>query len=231
MNSFKCPYCSETFPLISTTYQHWQPSFDYPDAPVERPDFNIYQPKPIPPSLINLYFYKCPTCNGISITAKGEGNATQNLDMPLLPNSPAIQFPDYVPDAVKSDYCEAYAIAHLSPKASATLSRRCLQSIIRDFWGIKEKTLYQEISELQNRVSASQWDVLNALRNLGNIGAHPEADVNLIIDIDPDDAVKIIRVIELLIKQWYIERHDQEKLYSEVTSLSDEKCSQKSNPK
>ncbi len=231
MNSFKCPYCSETFPLISTTYKRWQPSFDYPDVPVERPDFNIYQPKPIPPSLINLYFYKCPACNGISITAKGEGNATQNLDMPLLPNSPAIQFPDYVPDAVKSDYCEAYAIAHLSPKASATLSRRCLQSIIRDFWGIKEKTLYQEISELQKRVSASQWDVLNALRNLGNIGAHPEADVNLIIDIDPDDAVKIIRVIELLIKQWYIERHDQEKLYSEVTSLSDEKSSQKSNPK
>lgn len=109
--------------------------------------------------------------------------------------------------------------------------RRCLQSLIRDFWGIKKNTLYQEITELQNHVSAEQWKVLNALRNLGNIGAHPEADVNLIIDIDPDDAVKIIKVIELLIKQWYIERHEQQKLYSEVTSLSDEKSSQKSNPK
>ena len=109
------------------------------------------------------------------------------------------------------------------------MSRRCLQSLIRDFWGIKKNTLYQEITELQNRVSAEQWRVLNALRNLGNIGAHPEADVNFIIDINPDDALKIVKVIELLIKQWYIERHEQQKLYSEVTSMSDEKDSQKSN--
>ncbi|MCB1884663.1 MAG: DUF4145 domain-containing protein [Geminicoccaceae bacterium] len=29
----------------------------------------------------------------------------------------------------------------MSPKASATLSRRCLQSMIRDFWTISKDTL------------------------------------------------------------------------------------------
>ena len=222
MEPFKCPYCDTTFPLIHTTYSHWHPSFDFSD---NKRYESVY------PTQISLRFYLCPSCKRLSIKASSFGSETGSFDTILLPNSFAIQFPDYVPESIRNDYSEACAIVNLSPKASATLSRRCLQSIIRDFWGIKENTLYQEISELQSRVSVAQWQVLNALRNLGNIAAHPEADVNLIIDIDPDDAVKIIRVIELLIKQWYIERHDQEKLYSEVTSLSNEKSSQKSNPK
>lgn len=228
MNSFKCPYCDSTFPLVKETYRHWQPSFEHSDSLIWRPDVPHSQ-QITSSSQINLCFYKCPACSGITITAKGSGSATIDLDMNLLPNSFATQFPDYVPESIRNDYSEACAIVNLSPKASATLSRRCLQSLIRDFWGIKKNTLYQEITELQNRVSAEQWRVLNALRNLGNIGAHPEADVNFIIDINPDDALKIVKVIELLIKQWYIERHEQQKLYSEVTSMSDEKDSQKSN--
>lgn len=228
MKPFKCPYCDSTFPLVKETYRRWQPSFEHSDSPIWRPDVP-YSQQITSSSQINLCFYKCPTCSGITITAKGSGSATRDLDMNLLPNSFATQFPDYVPESIRKDYSEACAIVNLSPKASATLSRRCLQSLIRDFWGIKKNTLYQEITELQNRVSAEQWRVLNALRNLGNIGAHPEANVNLIIDINPDDALKIIKVIELLIKQWYIERHEQQKLYSEVTSMSDEKDSQKSN--
>lgn len=222
MKPFKCPYCDTTFPLIHTTYNHWRPSFDTSNN--KSYDFTY-------PTQISLRFYLCPSCKRLSISASSVGSETGSFNTNLLPNSFATQFPDYVPESIRNDYSEACAIVNLSPKASATLSRRCLQSLIRDFWGIKKNTLYQEITELQNHVSAEQWKVLNALRNLGNIGAHPEADVNLIIDIDPDDAVKIIKVIELLIKQWYIERHEQQKLYSEVTSLSDEKCSQKSNPK
>lgn len=222
MEPFKCPYCDTTFPLIHTTYRHWRPSFDTSNNQSYNSTY---------PTQISLRFYLCPSCKRLSIKASSFGSETGSFDTFLLPNSFAIQFPDYVPESIRNDYSEACAIVNLSPKASATLSRRCLQSIIRDFWGIKENTLYQEISELQTCVSAAQWQVLNALRNLGNIAAHPEADVNLIIDINPDDAVKIIKVIELLIKQWYIERHDQEKLYSEVTSLSYEKSSQKLNPK
>lgn len=222
MEPFKCPYCDTTFPLIYTTYRHWHPSFDASDNQSYNSTY---------PTQISLRFYLCPSCKRLSIKASSAGSETGSFNTNLLPNSFATQFPDYVPESIRNDYSEACAIVNLSPKASATLSRRCLQSLIRDFWGIKKNTLYQEITELQNHVSAEQWKVLNALRNLGNIGAHPEADANLIIDIDPDDAVKIIKVIELLIKQWYVERHEQQKLYSEVTSLSDEKCSQKSNPK
>lgn len=53
----------------------------------------------------------------------------------LIPPSGAKAFPDFVPAAIRADYEEACLIVDLSPKASATLSRRALQGMIRDFWG------------------------------------------------------------------------------------------------
>ena len=53
----------------------------------------------------------------------------------LIPESDAKVFPDYIPQQIREDYVEASKIKELSPKASATLSRRCLQGMIRDFWG------------------------------------------------------------------------------------------------
>ena len=148
--------------------------------------------------------------------------------IPIFPVSIAKQFPSYIPESILQDYEEACAIVALSPKASATLSRRCLQGMIRDFWGIAgKKRLIDEIDALQDKVSAAQWKILNSIRRLGNIGAHPEADVNLIIDIEPEDAQKLISVIELLIRQWYIERHEQEQLYKDVLKLDQDTQSQK----
>ena len=67
------------------------------------------------------------------------GTAVHELTVPIYPASFAVQFPEYVPVQIRSDYEEAYAILSISPKASATLSRRCLQGMIHDFWDIHEK--------------------------------------------------------------------------------------------
>lgn len=52
---------------------------------------------------------------------------------------------------------------------------------------------------------------INLIRNAGNIGAHMEKDVNLVIDIAPDEARLLIELLEALIKEWYIERHERKK--------------------
>ena len=124
---------------------------------------------------------------------------------------------------IRQDYEEAYAILNLSPKASATLSRRCLQGMIRDFWGITKNNLAAEIDALQDKIPAAQFAAINALRKIGNIGAHMEKDVNTIVDIEPEEAQKLIQLIEMLLKQWYIERHEQEKLYEDITKISADK--------
>jgi Domain of unknown function (DUF4145) len=72
----------------------------------------------------------------------------------LLPSSFAKPLPDYIPEPLRRDYEEACTIRDLSPKASATLIRRCIQGIIRDFCGIGKKRLIDEIKELRQRITA-----------------------------------------------------------------------------
>ena len=122
---------------------------------------------------------------------------------------------------IREDYEEACLIQDRSPKASATLARRCLQGMIRDFWEIKgERTLYHEIDAIKDKVPAAQWRAIDAVRQIGNIGAHMERDVNLIVDVEPEEAGELLQLIELLIEKWYISRHDEEELYKRVTELA-----------
>ena len=97
--------------------------------------------------------------------------------------------------------------------------------MIRDFWGIRRKNLYTEISELKDKVPPDQWRVIDGLRRIGNIGAHMEADANTIVDIDPDEAKKLLRLIELLFTDWYEQRHNREVLYQEIIEIDQDKQS------
>lgn len=220
MAGFQCPFCqmvmSESYNTVSQRF----PSFDDPDDSLTR-NHSFSE------STLYLKFYQCPNCGNYTIHAKGKGAKVLNVNTYLHPQSLAKIFPDYIPETVRNDYEEACAIVNLSPKASATLSRRCLQGMIRDFWGISKSRLVDEINALESLVPAAQWKVLNSLRRIGNIGAHPEADANLIIDIEPKDAQKMIAVIELLMKQWYIERHEEELLYDDIIAFDEDAQSQK----
>lgn len=222
MSQFKCPYCSSMIALSEDTHRRIISSFNA--ANTSMANINFY------PDAIGTNFYVCPHCQSTSIFIEGLGSDVQGLSTWFKPNSTAIQFPEYIPEAIRNDYEEACAIVYLSPKSSATLSRRCLQAMIRDFWDIKEPTLYKEISQLQGKVPATQWQVIDALRQIGNIGAHPEADVNQIIDIEPEDATKLISIIELLLKQWYINQHEEQELYNQILTLNSEKQAKRNHP-
>jgi len=99
----------------------------------------------------------------------------------ILPGSKAMRLPSYVPEAIRKDYEEACRILNDSPKASATLARRCLQGIVRDFWDIpknKRGNLSAELNHLRESIDDATWDIIEAIRKIGNIGAHMEEDVN-----------------------------------------------------
>lgn len=127
----------------------------------------------------------------------------------LRPQGKAKIFPDYIPQAILTDYKEACLVQELSPKASATLSRRCLQGMIRDFWKVKEKNLFEEIKAIEEKVDADTWYAIDAVRSIGNIGAHMERDIDVIIDVDGDEAALLISLIETLINDWYVERENR----------------------
>ena len=145
----------------------------------------------------------------------------------LKPESEAKPFPDYIPEQLRNDYEEASLIKNKSPKASATLSRRCLQGMIRNFWGITKARLIDEIEELKMKVDATTWEAIDSVRHVGNIGAHMEKDVNLIIDVDPEEAGLLIWLVETLFEEWYIARHERETKMKALAKLADDKKASK----
>ena len=95
--------------------------------------------------------------------------------------------------------------------------------MIRDFWGVTSGNLAGEIDLIKDKIPADQYRVLNGVRRLGNIGAHMEKDVNLIVGIDPGEAQKLVKLLELLLKDWYIARHEREELYREILVIDEKK--------
>lgn len=222
MSCLKCPYCSTAIPEIPSTTKTYFSSFEHPN------DQSIGQDSY--PSECKITFCKCPECGEYTIFLKGTGDMVKNLNVKIKPPSTATQFPDYIPKAIRQDYEEACSIVDLSPKASATLSRRCLQGMIRDFWGIKESNLAKAIEKLEGKIPAPQWRVIDGVRRIGNIGAHMEKDINLIVDIDPNEAQKLIKLIEYLLEHWYINRHEQELLYADIIGIDENKQSVRKKP-
>ena len=191
-------------------------------------------------------FVVCPNeeCNRFTLSAhlwkseytnRGGGHSYEEIllgDRPLrswnlIPPSDATVLPDYVPKAIVDDYKEACAIKGLSPKASATLARRCLQGMIRDFWKISKSRLKDEVEALEEKVDGETWKAIDAVRSMGNIGAHMEKDINVIVEVDPEEAGILIGLIETLIDDWYVARHDREVRVRKVIALGKAKQTQK----
>jgi hypothetical protein len=147
--------------------------------------------------------------------------------------------PDYIPQSLRDDYLEACTIRELSPKASAALARRCLQGMIRDFCGVSKKTLFREIEELRARVkkgraphgvSSESVDAIDHVRSIGNIGAHMEADINVIIDVAAGEAQVLIELIESLFDEWYVERQQRGDRFAKLGAIADEKRAMNMSP-
>lgn len=150
----------------------------------------------------------------------------------ILPDGAARVFPDYIPVALLEDYREACMIKDASPKAAATLVRRCLQGMIRDFCGIQKNTLFQEISELTKRldeeaapkgVSIETVEAIDHVRSIGNIGAHMENDINLIVPVEPEEADLLIGLVELLFEEWYVARHRRQERLEKIKGAAQSK--------
>lgn len=151
----------------------------------------------------------------------------------LLPKGSSKPQPTFIPQALRQDYEEACAIRDLSPKAAATLVRRCLQGMIRDFCKITGKrTLFDEIQALKSAVdegkaprgvSAESIDAIDQVRSIGNIGAHMEHDINIIVDVEPDEAQILIELVEMLFDEWYVARHNRQDRLAAIQKIAQTK--------
>jgi hypothetical protein len=124
-------------------------------------------------------------------------------------NEPIRPVPAEVSDPYKQDFIEACAVLPLSPKASAALSRRNLQAILRDKAGTKAKDLYDQIEEViaSGKPPSHIADDLHAVRNIGNFAAHEIKSkiTGAIVEIEAGEAEWNLDVLESLFDFYFVQ--------------------------
>lgn len=234
MSGWICPYCQTAQIVVSgqrgTTHAQFGNPISRYQAPGLRADWTACSN---------------PDCHEIAtVVTFGEGDLPKSptptryamryaqIQIGALPKGQAKPRRAYVPEQIYEDYAEACAIRDLSPKAAATLVRRALQGMIRDFCMIAKATLAKEIEALGVAVSdgtappdvlAESVQAINHVRSLGNIGAHMEKDIGVIVAVDPQEAQLLIELIEMLFEEWYGSRARRAARLSAIQNLAVEK--------
>jgi hypothetical protein len=104
---------------------------------------------------------------------------------------------------------EACKVLADSAKASAALSRRNLQAILRDKAGTKNKDLFDQIEEVINsgKIPSHIQEGLHAVRNIGNFAAHEIKSkvTGAILEVEPGEAEWNLDVLESLFDFYFIQ--------------------------
>jgi len=116
--------------------------------------------------------------------------------------------PPEVPVEIAKDYEEACLVLTDSPKASAALSRRCLQHVLRTAAGGKPGNLADEIDQViaTRTLPSTTATGLHRVRIIGNFGAHPMKSTTTgeIVDVEDHEADWNLDVLESLFDFYYV---------------------------
>lgn len=161
---------------------------------------------------------ECPACKLIivafgTLISGGYGqswimeSSTYRLVRPKVVSRSPI--PAEVPHEFTADYIEACLVLSDSEKASAALSRRCLQHLLREKVQVKKDDLAKEIQQVLDSKQLPGYlaEDLDAIRNVGNFAAHPLKSTNSgqIVDVEPQEAEWILNLLEHLFDFYFVQ--------------------------
>jgi len=190
----KCPHCLENF------FEEWK-EFE-PYAISDRD------------GKWRLRYCKCPSCDRLIIQLGEYNGLYKRYSFGQLVRPKAISrtpLPSEVPPEFAQDYKEACLVFADSPKASAALSRRCLQNLLREKAGTTKRDLADQIQEVLDSKSLPSYlaESLDAVRNIGNFAAHPikSKSTGEIVDVEPGEAEWNLDVLEGLFDFYFVQPH------------------------
>lgn len=154
---------------------------------------------------------QCPHCDNFLVRVEtGEINEEEGPGLALIDVKEEIVYPkgasrpldSEVPEPYAGEFREASTIQNMSPKASAALSRRVLQNVLREEFEIKHRSLAQEIDDFikLKGVPSHLSGAVDAVRNIGNFAAHPSknSDTGTIVEVEPGEAEWLLDVLDAL---------------------------------
>lgn len=143
--------------------------------------------------LIHSEVFECNECGNYTFVMWG-GEASRNLhDFVQFPTLTDPEAPDYWPEQIGSSYVQAEkSLNSESWDAAAAMARRAIQATIRSMLGKSQGQLRDEITKLveMQMLPKTMGEWAGEVRELGNVGAHPD---EIEKHVAPEDAKAIVR--------------------------------------
>lgn len=202
-----CPHCGTTVCFVHLTdvrRHHVQPVW-------------VYEPTRVADAegISLVHFSRCPACKGPTIQmVRGHEHETHHLNNPdvrfeevqqLWPKFAVRPVPSEVPAHVAKDFREACQTLSLSPNASAALSRRCLQLLLRE-QGHTQHNLVDQITAALPLLPSYLRNI-DHVREIGNFAAHANKDglTGDVIDVELEDAEWLLDLLEQCFTHYFVE--------------------------
>ena len=133
-------------------------------------------------------------------------------DQWVYPSSRRVKnFGDEVPDDLKSDYFESCEVLLISPRSSATLSRRIVEAVLRQK-GYSQNKLREQVEAVRNesvpdkKLPTVLLRIIDAVREFGNFSAHQKKNMTTlqIIEVEPGEAELCLGIVEEMFEHYYV---------------------------
>jgi len=160
---------------------------------------------------VEIWVASCDLCQRMLIGYTARRHAEKELlhERLIWPLTSEWFVPETVPKSIANDFREACEVLQVSAKASAALSRRCLQALLREKGGTNKHELLDQIKEVldSHQLPTHLAEELDAVRNIGNLAAHPikSQATSQIVEVEPHEAELNLTVLEGLFEHYYVE--------------------------
>jgi len=196
-----CPHC------LTEVNEHWQSLFTHTNARGEM----LEQPSDlvgVALDALKLYWMRCPkrSCQELFVAATAADGRGFRILYPQMLTTRRVD--PAVPDALADNYRQASAILTLSPKMSATLARRILADVLKQYGGYEKFTLASQLKAFMGDTQHPSQLRENAryLTEIGDFGSHTQRDTETqeIVDVEPEEAEWTLEVLDGLFEYFIV---------------------------
>jgi len=201
-----CPHCGVSVQFVEAREEAYPPWAAFKFASTTRLGARMGASLPNHQNLF-LEAARCPNCgNTVIAMLTTDSQRTRFVWPESVTRAP---IPLSVPDHIAEDYREAVLVIPYSPKASAALSRRCLQHLLHEH-GFQQKDLVAQIQAAIPTLPKFLAHEIDTVRVIGNMAAHPMKSTSsgAIIGVEDGEAEWNIEVLEMLFDHFYLRPDD-----------------------
>jgi len=205
MNHHVCSKCGKSFSLFTVN------KFTEGETYQRNQVYGLYYRTGSTEENIVVEYFRCPDpdCLNVDIRVTGD-EKWNNKEMWFHPVSTYKSYP-HIDKDVEKYYIESCAVLQFSPRASAALSRACLETVMTKEYKLTGN-LSKQLNDFKIKVISGEIridplfvDATDGIRKGGNASLHDE----LKYEISNEEALQILNVLEMFLDEIYVNQPER----------------------